>query len=732
MRFQKVKYKLINKDNGNFVWLSDYPQNAEQSLYPAPRNWDNAKKTLKRSDKNFSIYTELSNNLEFTKKGAEFLKQGYEAKDIQANFVMEEYIFHPQTEEPILNSTGVFDFSFIKEKDKNIQIPFKSGGLNSIIEAYLSEKFQMEREKSITGVVLDPLETVTVALTSRNIFLVSELNTEPNRTIVTPGIGGIGSISGAFVPNLDVISNSDQENITATFDDNEQYWDGGSETTVSASQCFYFNSNVVKTLNINFDYRIRCSKAGMATTQYTVRLYRYNFDGSTLSYVDSTDVQLVSYQNSGLWVEFNDTIEIDLEQGDCLRIGFLTTAGSGTITSSYINFYIDHIKLLITENSDREDSNTKALLIYEAYDRLMQILTGEKGKFYSEFYGRTDIGYLQTGTYALTGLAPGLWIRQFDDEKIELSLKDMFSNSDAIHNSSYAIETIDGVEKLVVEGMEYFFQNDVVIIFPNQVTNVERNAAREFCHSTMEFGYKNPNADTNNSLYEEAMGLNEFNTKSSYTTPLTRVDTKFSKVSEFRADSYGKEFARRKPRINYPEEDTRYDKNIFVLDLKEGNGEAYEERVWQDDYEEAPQNVYSPETATGLRLTPFRNNERHQWFYNSGLFKQVGDSVRFSNSIGNSELITKKAGEDAKAENSDIEINDLRLPRFVNKWITFNHPVDYSLLQQIYGKTDVNGRKIPNYYFKVKFKNENNQWETGYLFEAELDKKGKFKILKAY
>lgn len=729
MKFQKREYKLINKDTGQSVTLSDDPQSAIGGLYPAPKNWDNAQKTLKRSDKTFGVYTELSNNLEFTKKGAEFLKNAYEAKDIEADVIMEEYGFHPQTEAPYLHSSGVFDFSEYSEKDKTVKIPFKSGGLNSLIQAYYNEKFQLERTEALNGNTLEPLNTVQVALTSRNIFLVSELQTDPNRNI--PAAFG-SALSMAVVPNLNVISNSDQENITATFDDNELYWEGSSETDVSVSQCFYFNSNVAKTIKIRLKFRIRSSKGGMATTNYGGRIYRYNYDGSTLNYVNNITFLNTGFQSNVPWVEFDQILEIDLEEGDTLRLGFIASYGSGTATSAWPQFYIDYIEMNITEDSEREDTQCKAILIHEAYERLIQIITGESGNFYSEFYGRTDLGYQQTGNYALTGLAPGLWIRQFDDEKIELSLKDLLECSNSIHNTSYTIEKFGDIEKLVVEDMKYFFQNEVVIKLPYQVTNLERNSAKEFCDSTMEFGYKNPNADTNNSLYEEAMGLDEYNTKSGYTTPLTRVDTKFSKISEFRADGYGKEFARRKPKENYPEEDTQYDKNIFILDLKEGNGTAYEERLWQDDFEEEPENVYSPETATGLRLTPFRNNERHQWFYNSGLYKQSGKKVRFSNSVGNSELITKKVGEDPKSENGDIEINDIERPRFVNKWLTFEHPVDYDILQQIYGKTNVAGRMVPNYFFKVEYINDEGKKEYGYMFEGTLDKKGKFKLLKAY
>ena len=44
----------------------------------------------------------------------------------------------------------------------------------------------------------------------------------------------------------------------------------------------------------------------------------------------------------------------------------------------------------------------------------------------------------------------------------------------------------------------------------------------------------------------------------------------------------------------------------FILDLKDGLGDAYLERIWSDDYEVLPTGVFSPETATNLRLTPFK------------------------------------------------------------------------------------------------------------------------------
>ena len=51
MRYQQVKYKMINNDLNSEIWLDN-----------DPKNWDESDKTLKRSTKFFGVYTELSKN----------------------------------------------------------------------------------------------------------------------------------------------------------------------------------------------------------------------------------------------------------------------------------------------------------------------------------------------------------------------------------------------------------------------------------------------------------------------------------------------------------------------------------------------------------------------------------------------------------------------------------------------------------------------------------------------
>jgi len=689
--------------------------NSTLELLTDPKNWNEAEKTLKRSTKTYGVYTELSKNLEFSQDGADFLRVQYEVYDIEARVILEEYRIYPNQDGFYLHSSGTFDFSGYSSDKNYVKIPFKSGGLNAEIKAQLREKFELERIESLNGVELSEFTTKTVALTSRQILFVSQFQTPENYEDL-----GFNNTVPYRTPFLNVLSNSDVDNIRPVVQEIVPYTAGSPDVlNFEEGNYFYGESDVSKTVNVtgNLDFKIR-SGATVAAS-----VYIYVTDNN-----NNVSQEIVIYQsgfvnNQQFVIDINETINLVEDDNMALVIvGYSSQTQSNSIK-------YNKSTLTVTEDSIRPDSNSKFNFMHEVGDRLMQIITGQQNKFYSEFYGRTDLGYDEDGEFSKTALALGFWIRKFDDEKIEVSLKDFLETSNSIHNTGYGIETINGEEQIVVEDLKYFFQNEVGIVLTEQVSNVRRKAVSDMYYANMSYGYKKPKDDR---MYEEAMGLDEYNTNTSYTNPITRVDKKYDKVCKYRADAYGKEFARRKPKLNFPEQDTRYDKDIFILDLKDGLGDAYLERIWSDDYEVLPTGVFSPETATNLRLTPYRNSQRHEWFYGSGLVKFPEKFVRFANSLGNSELVTKKVGEVAKAENGNNQINTLQYPKFSNQWIEFEYPVDYFVNEMIYGTTEINGRQVPNYYCKLEFINEFGQKEYGYLFTLKPNGNGNWKVLKAY
>ncbi|OIQ22209.1 MAG: hypothetical protein BM557_02195 [Flavobacterium sp. MedPE-SWcel] len=190
------------------------------------------------------------------------------------------------------------------------------------------------------------------------------------------------------------------------------------------------------------------------------------------------------------------------------------------------------------------------------------------------------------------------------------------------------------------------------------------------------------------------------------------------------------EFARRKQKNLNDTEDTSYDNKIFFLDLKRFTSTLFKQRKWEDDFENAPAGVFSPDTATNLRFSPFNCLLRHAWWFSGGLTKYLTEHVRYSSSVSNSNLRTRLLGGNEYAENGNIINSELDRPRFVPEIIEFEHLCDFEVMQQVNGTSSILGKNIPNLYGLVEFINERNEVEKGYLMNLKPNKKGKWKLLK--
>jgi hypothetical protein len=714
MAYQRREYKLVNVDNGTSIILNSTGTNNE------PKGWDESDYTIKRSVKNFSITTTLSNNLEFTGSGARFLLDAYNSKGVEANVKMFETRFNPNTDAPYIFTIVDFDFSEMQRTKTTVQIPFTSGGLNQLLKAKLKDKFEFTRLESITGETIQPLQTSEFAVINRPIYLDSKAETaEANRQSVDLIINIFEDGKTIGVPST-VIYDSDDRFVSALPNQIDD-----TPTTGLSATCFYYLNDIDKVFNLSISFSSFITALSINNTDLLALDLVIYENGAALDvkqrirlkeYLNINDTTI----NELVEVSYNDE-SFELKENESLALQWYANTPDDltffTLKQQSIDF-----KIQITEFSTRNDlpRRSKCILNKNVGKQGMSIINNDPNTYYSDFFNNGD--------FKLSGVTSGKWIRGFLDDSITFSFKDWLENCNSLFNMGYNIELVNGKETLVHEPLKHFFRPETKIYIKEQVSNVKRSVAKEFVFNTIRSGYKKPSGDN---LYEEVNGLNEFNTSNEYITPITRVVQEYDIESPFRADSEGKELTVRKSIRLFPTEDYRTDKTIFNLDLKDEGTNVLAERVWQDDYETEPQGVFSPDTATGLRLTPYRNMERHFWFINNSLTKYPDKYIRYSSSRGNSDLITKKAGEEEKKENGNFKINSLENAIFVNEWIEFEYPVDFDLINQVNGYSEVNGRRIPNMYFKVEFVNEFNQKEYGYLFELQPNKEGKWKLLKA-
>lgn len=681
-----------------------------------PKGWRNAKPKLVRSMKGHGIISVLSKNLEFTGETKRWLDAAYEARDIEAAIIMREYKMIPYTtsEDEYVSMIGDFDFSEIIKEENYTKIPFTAGRLNAQLNAKWNEKIEIQKLLSLNGITLEELALQDVLLTPRRIFLESAWENAQSTSVWFPQLGP------ARVPELNVVSNQDEENVSFSLGSGE--WSPG---VGSAEQFFYTQSDVAKTINVRICLDLHVSGGGFNSVWYQVAVARFSFNGSIY-----TQEEIIYFYGSASEVQeftrdlsIDETRSIDLDEDDSLVLIISTIGGNSATTGNSQQHRYNKLKLIATEDSVRQESSTKAVLMHEMIERTVEVITGVK-QVYSQFYGRLDIPHISypiDGEYSGTAWTFGKWVRQFFDDKIQISMKEIMQTAFGLHNVGYTIQTINNSEIFVVESMKYFFQNATVIEL-GEVSDYKENAAKELFVQSGDFGYKKGGE------FEENMGLDEYNIMTSYGFPITRVEGSYDALSDGRGDSYAKEFARRLSILNYPNTDSKYDKDLMILDVLKRLGQSWEERLWGDDYESAPTGIFDPDSATGLRITPARNMERHLWWINAAHVKFPQEWIRHLNSQGNPELVTKKVGEPALSEAQDIQINATEQSRAQFRWATFQHKVDYSIERLLYGHTEVSGRLVPNWFFKVKFLKD-GQKKHGWIYEVEPNSEGKWKLL---
>jgi hypothetical protein len=316
------------------------------------------------------------------------------------------------------------------------------------------------------------------------------------------------------------------------------------------------------------------------------------------------------------------------------------------------------------------------------------------------------------------------------------TFKEFYESYFNVWNLGAGIEKVGLKEVFRIEKKEYFYNKNVLIHLGEvingkfeyiQVNNVFRTLDSKQFNSGLEIGYDKVTE------YEEVVGLDEYNTKTTFTTTLDKLEKIYQKVSKYRADSYGLEFARRKPFSSFPTEDTKYDSSIWLLDLiRNPISTVFSQRLWDsgNDFDVAPTGVYDPETAQNLRLSPVNTLLRHGWVIGAGLIKYPLDFIRYGSSVSNSRLITTINGV-SRAENGNIQNNSLEKARTDGWIVDFEFNVDYDLLQKIQGKTLILGKEIPNFYGLVAFKNEKGLIETGYIEKVSPNGVGKWKLKKS-
>lgn len=708
-----------------------------------PIGWDSDNKEFARNTTYNGIFTKFSNDLKFIADGSEFIELAYQLYDVIAEIKLTKYERHPKTDKWVRSYWGYLDLSTRKWDDGKLSVKFNSGGLEEDLKSRESEMVEVDRLTSINGKPIDPIIENEVLLRGRRIFLKSRWKAKESDHVylgVFSNDGNTREQTGGFPMSLDSSSHEQAQSILEdTF---------ASENTGTTGMMFLANFDRTRAVNIispglSFKYNITESDWQWAFAKVCLTTY------SGGNYDLKNRIDLWSVNESNLW-SYNDktinipafNIPITVNEGDSVALEFYIKADLKNFTTTRARYYVNFTELkgyLFTEEDSYFDqSKAKFYLAHNLLNQLTTICSNKKNAFYSDYFGRIDLGYPVNGPGAFIGMTHGFAVRGFNKlpipdpnkgvenlyKPMTTSYQDAISSMISVFNVGLGIEEINGKERIRVEDLSFFYNNNVTIKLPNQVKKEKRTTASEYYYPSVEIGFEKGYDN------EEAQGLDEPNGKSNFTTIINKGKNVYSQLSKYIGGIYSPEFTRRKPYSKFPTQDTKYDEDIFLLDLKPGNG-IFEQRKWQDDFEKEPTGIFSPETATNLRFSPVNILLRHGWNIASGLTKYPSEYLGYGSSTANSQLKTKQIGGNEYAENSNILNAELKKARFVNEWIEFEHECTFDIMQMVQGTTVINGKVIQNFYGLVEFTNARGQLEKGFLFNLKPNGNGSWKVLKA-
>jgi len=775
----RVRYKLTHNPTG-------------QQIVEEPVGFNSDDNEFVRDGSFHGIFPQMTNDLTFYNSGYNFIKNIYDIYGINADLILTKEERNPSTDEWQQSYTGFLDFSTYSRENQGVSIKFVSSGLLRIIKARQNESIELDRLDTLSGKEIAYLEPNQVALEGRNIQLNSLLETGSEYTYSEPTTEnsiGFREFSMRFQNNNNYFGTMGYPLLTTYVSDIKiNQFSGGRLSMITYAQndtevgrvesMFYIDSDRDKKINVKLKYKFSIFDAnkefGIGNQRDIKELDNANFYLRISKYRDSIDYifkeEVINFTGNmisgntliknnydsevdGVQTEFN----IELLKGESLSLQFFGTATDwgGSFSSGNLRptFKDMTSSVEILEDSAYFPSRNNVHLPFDVANRFLELFTDTKNLLVSNVLGKKEDGYQKDGEASLIGISHGFWVRGFskDDaaeangqnryKPMTTSFKEFYESYFGAWHLGAGVEKIGFKETFRIEKLDYFYNKNVLIRLGSivngkfkysQVTNVRRSLETDSFYSGLEIGY------TKGGKYEEAIGLDEYNTKTTFTTVIDKLEQIYSVLIKYRADSYGLEFARRKPFSLFPTEDTKYDDSIWLLDLVRTQGSnIFSQRLWQNDFSEKPTGVFSPDTAQNLRLSPFNILLRHGWEIGTGLVKYPLDLIRYGSSVANSGLTTKLKSVDypqyggvSHSENGNIENKNLETARMDGEIIEFEFNVDYDLLQKVQGKTVVLGKEIPNFYGLVSFMNEEGEIEEGYIQKLSPNGVGNWTIKK--
>lgn len=421
----------------------------------------------------------------------------------------------------------------------------------------------------LSETILLPSKAILLKASARNGSSVSyNLANDTGWSLAFPS-GGVGTVQGYVNPVLDIVDYNGIKDFTASsiadFLNRSQSQEYVQEIIYNnpPSELNCFSSAFSVNFRVKGAYKNLVSGSGTHSVTLVLRKGK-----STIFATDSSLVQ--GWTLSAGTTNPIATIPFDISYSGSVSLALGEKLWLSVLISYIKNTnYTDHVEISFDPETNFSASVTskcdatvgKISFVNETASRVIEAITNNQLKLYSEYYGRTNsqpYAMSVNGCGGLRGVSLGLDIRRAkladgSDPKMFLSMKDVFESLNAIDNIGVGPE---GADKIRMEPWHFFYQEDVVFTCRN-IQSLKKSSKPDELYSTFKNGYDKWESEDYN-------GLDEFLTKREWRTSLTSVKNPLEKICKWIASGYAWEVTRRK--VN-DTKDWRYDNDVFVACL---------------------------------------------------------------------------------------------------------------------------------------------------------------------
>lgn len=338
-----------------------------------------------------------------------------------------------------------------------------------------------------------------------------------------------------------------------------------------------------------------------------------------------------------LQLTLNAVYTIEVNTGDRIKLysHFIfdpeTSTISGTWRSRKLFGGITSETVTFNFKSKKANTTAQSFLLHDVGSEVSDRIIGQNDTFYSEYLGSPNTvarAYIDRGCGANYVLVRGLQLRQYtlSEKPFFQSFNQWWNGINPILNLGLGYENVAGNEVIRVEEKSHFYDPDIVFYFSN-VQDISRTYDSDYIFKNIKAGYRVWQA-------EEISGLDDPQTKRTYSPSIKRTGTDLNIESEFIAASLAIEQTRRKTREKSA--DYKFDENTFIISVRDGAGQQFQPELSEDF--SLVTNLNNPDERYNLRITPARNFVRWLNYVSGAMQKYLSQPFKFSSGEGNYDM----------------------------------------------------------------------------------------------